>query len=66
MPAFPARESNAVHPVPSTVLKWCGDGELSELDRRSIIHRLRASDPSAAQLPLSMDDGSAASSLVGG
>ena len=65
MPAFPTRESNAVHPVPSTVLKWCGDGELSELDRRIIVHRLRASDPFATQLPLMMEDGGAASSLVG-
>lgn len=66
MPAFPTRESTAVHPVPSTVLKWCGDGELSERDRCSIIHRLRASDPLAAQLPLTMGDGAAASALVGG
>ena len=65
MPVFPARESIAIDPVPSTVLKWSGDGELSELDRRSIIHRLRVSDPFASQLPLTMGDGGAVSAVVG-
>lgn len=64
MPAFPLRESTAVHPVPSTVLKWGWDGELSELDRLSIIQRLRVADPFAAQLPLTMGDGAAASTLM--
>lgn len=66
MPSFPTRDPITAPPVPSTVLKWCGDGELSELDRRSIVHRLRAADPFASQLPLTIEDGGAASSLLGG
>jgi len=50
MSLFPTRDLALAHPLPSTVLKWRGDGELSELDRRSILHRLLAADPFASQL----------------
>ena len=52
MPAFPSRDHPPVDPIPSTVLKWGCDGELSDLDRRSILHRLLAADPFASELQL--------------
>jgi hypothetical protein len=36
--------------VPSTVLKWCGNGELSALDLERIVQRLRQADPVASSL----------------
>jgi hypothetical protein len=36
--------------VPSTVLKWCGNGELSALDLERIVQRLRQADPTARSL----------------
>lgn len=64
MPAFPARDLPFAPPVPSTVLKWGCDGELSDLDRRSIVQRLQVVDPFASQLRLTMRDGIAASSVI--
>ena len=37
-------------PVPSTVLKWCGNGELSALDLERIVQRLQQADPMASSL----------------
>ena len=36
--------------VPSTVLKWCGNGELSALDLERIVQRLKQADPVAQAL----------------
>jgi hypothetical protein len=36
--------------VPSTVLKWCGNGELSALDLERIVQRLQQADPVASSL----------------
>ncbi|MFM7754052.1 MAG: hypothetical protein ACKO58_06635 [Cyanobium sp.] len=36
--------------VPNTVLKWCGNGELSALDLERIVQRLRQADPVASSL----------------
>ena len=36
--------------MPSTVLKWCGNGELSALDLERIVQRLRQADPTARSL----------------
>ena len=36
--------------VPSTVLKWCGNGELSALDLERIVQRLHQADPVASSL----------------
>ena len=36
--------------VPSTVLKWCGNGELSALDLERIVERLKQADPMASSL----------------
>lgn len=33
----------------STVLKWCGNGELSALDLQRVVHRLQQADPVAQQ-----------------
>lgn len=33
--------------TPSTVLKWCGNGELSALDLERVVQRLRQVDPVA-------------------
>ena len=63
MPAFPTRDLPFAPPVPSTVLKWGCDGELSDLDRRNIVQRLQVVDPFASQLRLTMRDGVAASAV---
>lgn len=63
MSASPLRDLIAASPVPSTVLKWGWDGELSERDRHCIVHRLRLADPVASQLPLTMTDGAVAANL---
>ena len=36
--------------VPSTVLKWSGNGELSALDLERIVQRLKQADPMASTL----------------
>ena len=36
--------------VSSTVLKWCGNGELSALDLERIVQRLKQADPVAQAL----------------
>jgi hypothetical protein len=33
----------------STVLKWCGNGELSALDLQRVVHRLQQVDPVAQE-----------------
>jgi hypothetical protein len=38
---------------PSTVLKWCENGELSALDLEKIVERLQQHDPVAQSLDLS-------------
>jgi hypothetical protein len=39
--------------MPSTVLKWCGNGELSSLDLKTVVERLKQADPVAQSLQLS-------------
>ncbi|MEB3320916.1 MAG: hypothetical protein VKI63_08260 [Cyanobium sp.] len=39
--------------MPSTVLKWCGNGELSSLDLEAVVERLKQVDPVARSLQLS-------------
>ncbi len=39
--------------MPSTVLKWCGNGELSSLDLETVVERLKQADPVARSLQLS-------------
>jgi hypothetical protein len=49
----PLGDPGGAHPagVPSTVLKWCGNGELSALDLERIVQRLQqASHFSAIQV----------------
>jgi hypothetical protein len=48
----PSGEPGGVQPtaVPSTVLKWCGNGELSALDLERIVQRLKQADPMARSL----------------
>jgi len=48
----PLGDPGGAHPavVPSTVLKWCGNGELSALDLERIVQRLRQADPVASSL----------------
>ncbi|MFM9101179.1 MAG: hypothetical protein ACKOPS_07530 [Cyanobium sp.] len=36
--------------MPNTVLKWCGNGELTALDLERIVQRLRQADPVASSL----------------
>ncbi len=38
--------------MPSTVLKWCGNGELSSLDLETVVERLKQADPVAHSLQL--------------
>ncbi|MFM8524997.1 MAG: hypothetical protein ACKOCM_05185 [Cyanobacteriota bacterium] len=64
MSASPVRDFLAVSPVPSTVLKWGWDGELSERDRFCIVHRLRLADPFASQLPLVITDAAVSTRLT--
>lgn len=48
----PLGDPGGAHPagVPSTVLKWCGNGELSALDLERIVQRLQQADPVASSL----------------
>jgi hypothetical protein len=50
--AHPTAAQVAADPgsLPSTVLKWCGNGELSALDLERIVQRLRQADPTAESL----------------
>ncbi|MFY8147924.1 MAG: hypothetical protein ACOVNL_01750 [Prochlorococcaceae cyanobacterium] len=55
-PLHPQERPSSADPHSSTALKWCSNGELSELDLHRILSRLSQVDPVAESLhPRSCD-----------
>ncbi|CAK6691815.1 hypothetical protein VB716_12880 [Synechococcus sp. CCY9201] len=49
-PLHPSDHPHSFDPLNSTALKWCSNGELSELDLHRILSRLSQVDPVAGPL----------------